>query len=243
MKGRYVVIGILLIGVIAGSVAAWKRMRPVGPMGRLQGENLKTRGPASAPVQIVEFSDFQCPACRNTEPELLRILSQYPAQVQLVFRHFPLPGHRWAAISHQAAECANIQGKFWEYHDRLYQEQPHWSSVTTPPAEIFLVYARDLGIDLDRFGRCLTDEKVKRSIQEEKSRGESLKVTATPTFFIDGERLVGPAEFIAKGENTVRRALGLPEIKATPTPTPAPTPAADSAAASSPIATPANAGA
>ena len=130
-------------------------------------------------------------------------------QIRLAYRHFPLPGHRWSALAHQAAECAHRQGRFWEYHDRLYAEQTQWS-LSLDPTETFLRYAGDLGLDLDAFAVCLGDAGVGREILLEKNEGERLKITATPTFFIRRERVVGPRELEMKGEALIRTMLGLP---------------------------------
>lgn len=208
-NGRYAVVGIVLAGVIAGGIGVYKKMHPAATQIRVLAADYKTKGPSGAPVQIVEYSDFQCPACKTAQPAVGGILAAYPDKVQFVFRHFPLPGHRFSGIAHAAAQCAAQQGRFWEYHDRLYDQQEQWSK--SDPSETFLVYARDLGLNLDTFASCLTGESVRREILLEKSRGEAMKITATPTFFINGERLVGPLEFKTRAEGVIRKALGLPE--------------------------------
>lgn len=223
MNGRSLGVGAALIVLIAGGVFVFKKMNPVSQLGRVSGEHQKVKGAADAPVQMVEYSDFQCPACKSAQATIGRLLSQYPTQTQLVFRHFPLPGHQWSMFAHQAAECANKEGKFWPYHDRLFAGQDGWSKSQNP-AEVFLTYAKDSGVNLEAFAACLSDEAVKKSILEEKSKGEDLKITATPTFFINGERIVGPMEMASKGENAVRKALGMPEIVVPPPPAPAPAP-------------------
>ena len=81
------------------------------------------KGPESAPVTIVEFSDFQCPYCAASGPVLTRLFEKYPGKIRLIFRHFPLPGHIQAMPAAEAAECARDQGKFWEMHDLLFQHQ------------------------------------------------------------------------------------------------------------------------
>lgn len=210
MNVRYLFTGVLLTGVLVGAVmiARSKGLREPSDLA-LATPDTRVRGPAKAPVKIIEYSDFQCPACQKAQAAIQYLFELYPGKIQLTFRHFPLAVHQWAGPAHQAAECAHEQGNFWEYHDRLYGEQPVWSS-SNDPTEIFLRYARDLGLDLDRFGLCLVDERIKRRILEEREKGRSLQVSSTPTFFFNGERVVGPVEFGVKGKQVVRQALGLP---------------------------------
>ncbi len=209
MNSRYLLAGAGLVLFIVFAVFALRQLHPMGALAPAHAPAIKTKGPSNAPVELVEYSDFQCPACRSAQEGLKKILQEYPNQVRLVFRHFPLSGHKWSALAHQAAECANPSGHFWDFHDRLYAEQPVWS-VQADPTETFLTYAKDSGLNLDSFAACLTDPSVRNRIEEERARGDSLKVSSTPTFFINGERLVGPAELQTRGEEMIRRELRLP---------------------------------
>ena len=205
MNRRYLGVGLVLILGLGGGIFFVNVHRPVPkPTPVLPTEKIK--GPLQAPIQIIEYSDFQCPACRQAQAELSRIMAAHPNQIELVFRHFPLPGHQWSGLAHQAAECAHEQGRFWDYHYRLYAQQLEWGEAASP-AEIFLQDARDLGLDLDRFAACLGDVQVGRKVLADKSDGERLKITATPTFFINGERVVGPRELQMKGDALIRRML------------------------------------
>lgn len=210
MNIRYLLMGVILAGGIVGGVLLLKKNQPAIPVVQASSApETKVRGPKDAKVQIIEYSDFQCPACQRAQAAIQNVLAAYPNEVRLIFRHFPLSGHIWSGISHQAAECANEAGRFWDYHDRLYAEQSKWSGPTNPTGT-FLIYARDMGLDLDKFAACLTDQRITRRIIEEKQKGDSLKVSSTPTFFIQEERLVGPVEFQTKAETIVRKVLGLP---------------------------------
>ena len=104
---------------------------------------LKQNGNPSAPVEILEYTDFQCPACRSSKPILAGIMAKYPGQVRLVFKHYPLPGHVWAKPAHRAAECAHDQGRFWPYHDLLYGNQQAWA--VEKAAEVFEKFAAEIG--------------------------------------------------------------------------------------------------
>ena len=171
---------------------------------------LKVRGPAEAPVKIVEYSDFECPSCRVVQTNLQDLFKNYPGKIQLTFKHFPLTSHKWSIYAHQAAECMNAQGKFWPYQDKIYEKQPEWAPSNVPPVEILAKYARELGADMDRFGKCMADVTVTRGIYAEKEEGNRRQVNATPTFFLGDERFVGPHEMHQRAENAIRKVLGLP---------------------------------
>lgn len=171
---------------------------------------IKVRGPASAPVKLVEYSDFQCPSCRAVQTDIQELFKNYPGKIQLTFRHYPLTSHKWSIYAHQAAECMNAQGKFWPFHDKVYEKQLEWSSGLTPPIEILARYAQECGANMNVFSACMADGAVTRAIYAEKEEGNIRQVNATPTFFLGEERFVGPKEMQERGENAIRKVLGLP---------------------------------
>ncbi len=214
---RSILAGVLLVLFLAGAVFFIKRNKPapVLPSQSMTGVSglltvLKVQGPSNAPVKIVEYSDFDCPSCRAVQTDLQGLFKNYPGKVQLTYKHFPLTSHPWSIYAHQAAECMNRQGKFWPYHDLLYGKQQEWAFSNVPPVEILVRYARELGADMDRFEKCMTDVAVTRAIYTEKEEGNKRQVTATPTFFLGEERFVGPKEVQERGENAIRKVLGLP---------------------------------
>ncbi len=214
MNKRTLIVGIVLAGILAGGILFFRKSNMSGL--NVPGQSgLKTKGPADAPVEIVEYSDFQCPACMKAQPTLKAIMEEYPGKIRVTFMHFPLPMHQWAGLAHQAAECANQQGKFWEYHDLVYSKQTVWSSSPNP-SESLIAYGRDAGLDLDKFGVCLSDGAITKKILEERARGQSLQLASTPTFFINGERVVGPIELENRGRDVVRKTLGLPPLPPKP---------------------------
>lgn len=184
----------------------------------------KVHGPDSAPVNLVVYSDFECPSCRVVQETVAEIFRDYPGQIRLTYKHFPLTSHRWSLYAHQAAECMQIQGKFWPYHDKLYEKQREWGPSTALPMEMLAGYARELGANMDLFSACMEDAAVTRGVLAEKEEGVAQKIGATPTFFLGAERFVGPREMKEKGVNAVRRTLGLPEIPVPETPEPAAAP-------------------
>ncbi len=153
------------------------------------------RGSASAPVTIVEFSDYQCPFCARVTPVLARIRDTYGDRVRLVWKDFPLDEiHPRANELAQAARCAGDQGKYWEFHDRVFAEQ---AAAGTRPLE---EYARALGINAQTFAECLTSKRHARAVTVAQDDGQRLSVDSTPTLFINGRRIAGahPYEVFAR---------------------------------------------
>ena len=147
------------------------------------------RGPASAPVTLEEFGDFECPPCGQTYPMLKKLEADYGDRVRVIFREFPLtPPHVHALAAAQAAEAAGLQGRFFEMHDLLYENQKIWKDAfDTRP--IFEGYAKQIGLDIDRFKSDQNGEIVARRITLDGSRGHSIGVKGTPTIFINGVEL------------------------------------------------------
>lgn len=143
------------------------------------------RGPAKAPVTIVEFSDYQCPYCSRAEVTVEEVLKKYGDKVRLVFRHYPLKFHNNAESAAMGAECAGDQGKFWEMHKAMFSNQAKLS-----PADL-VETAAGLGIDKDKFKTCLDTGKYRAAVQKDFEEGQEYGVTGTPTFFINGIPMVG----------------------------------------------------
>jgi cyclophilin family peptidyl-prolyl cis-trans isomerase/protein-disulfide isomerase/predicted small lipoprotein YifL len=147
------------------------------------------KGPEDALLTILEYSDFQCPACGAFYSELNKLMETYPEEVRLVFRHFPLESlHPNATLAAQAAEAAGLQGKFWEMYDALFSKQSSWSSLTTEEFTDWLENeAASLGLDVDQFMADLTSEAVVTKIQQELDYGtNTIGLNATPTILLNG---------------------------------------------------------
>lgn len=166
----------------------------------------KTKGPDNAPIEIVEYSDFQCPACGKVQSYLGDLLTKYEGKIRLIFRHYPLPGHQHALSAHTAAECAQEQAQFWVYHDRLYQEQAVWSAMPDP-LERFLSYAKEQGIELEKFGQCLVNPEVAKRIAKEKRSGQLAGVRSTPSFVVNGQLFAGSQQMMLEGEQYIAKEL------------------------------------
>jgi protein-disulfide isomerase len=144
------------------------------------------RGPEKAPVTIVKFEDFQCPYCKTVQPRFSELLKKYDPKVRLVHKDLPLEElHAQARQAAEASRCASDQGKFWEYHDKLYEHSPKAST------DDLRTYAKEVGLNLDGFDSCLTSGKYKAAVQKDLREGAALGLTGTPVFFINGRELVG----------------------------------------------------
>ena len=169
---------------------------------------LKAKGDPNAPVKIVEYSDFQCPSCQTIEMPLKDLMDRYAGKIYLVYKHYPLLSHKFSPLAHQASECANEQGKFWEFHDELYKNQMVWSSAIDP-LRLFQSYASGMNLNETRFARCLENVSVTDRIQADKREGQASGVVSTPTFFVNGTMLVGSRQFLESADRTIREKLAL----------------------------------
>ncbi|WP_434739859.1 DsbA family protein [Micromonospora sp. SH-82] len=140
-------------------------------------------------VTLVEFLDFECEGCLAAYPAVQRILDTYQGQVTVVVRYFPMPGHPNSDLAAQAAQAAANQGRFAEMYARLFEGQPTWGHRQDPQTEVFVGYARTLGLDVERFRQDLTDPATAARIAADRADGEAAGVTGTPTFFVDGRPL------------------------------------------------------
>lgn len=144
-----------------------------------------SKGPESAPVTIVEFSDFECPYCVKAEATVKDLLAAYPGKIRLVYRDYPLPMHARAPKAAEAAHCAADQGKYWEMHDKLFA-----SSDQLEPSDL-KAHARGIGLDGAAFDKCLDSGEKAKTVEMHRQAGEEAGVTGTPAFFINGRQLSG----------------------------------------------------
>ncbi len=162
---------------------------PSAPPAFVKFDDLNGRpsmGPENAPVTIVEFSDFHCPFCSRGASTMKELMKKYDGKLRLVWRHFPLPMHQGAERTHQAAECAAQQGKFWEYHDKLFEKAGSFKDDNA-----LIKLADDLDLNDKKFKKCLESDESKVVVQKDKARGSQAGVNGTPAFFINGQSLSG----------------------------------------------------
>jgi protein-disulfide isomerase len=142
----------------------------------------------SAKVTLVEFGDYECPACGDYEPFVKQLLTDFAGKMNFVFRNYPLSQHSNAQISSDAAEAAGLQGKFWQMHDKLYENQNDWSN-SSDPTSIFVGYAQSLGLDVNKFESDIASAAVKNKVQSDTNDGNTVGLTETPTFYLNGVKI------------------------------------------------------
>jgi protein-disulfide isomerase len=183
------------------AVAGDDTTAPVVDPKTLLGANDPSIGSADAKVTIVEFSDFQCPFCRAFfEDTYAQLKKTYidTGKARLVFRHFPLSFHPAAKPAALAAQCANDQSKFWQYHDKIFIEQAKKGNGTVEFGSTELkLWASQLGLNMETFNSCFDSAKYAKDIEDDIQVGSNAGVSGTPSFFINGKLLVGAQPFSA----------------------------------------------
>lgn len=162
-------------------------------------------GPADAPALLVEFADFQCPHCAFAAPIVRQIEKDYSGRVHIVFKYRPL-GFKWSKESAAVAECAGKQGKFWEMYDLLFSKQAEWAGTEDAPKR-FDGFAQKLKLDPTTFKQCIADPATSTAIQSDLKDAEDHWVNSTPTFFVNGQRIVGGERLRTIGVNSIERSL------------------------------------
>lgn len=148
-------------------------------------EGAPIKGAKDAPVTIVVFSDFECPFCARVNPTIDRLMKDYQGKVKLAFRHNPLPFHQRALPAHKAAMAAHEQGKFWEYYDILFKNQRELTE------DNLVKWARELKLDIEKFKKDMKNESFEKTIRADQEFARSNGASGTPSFFINGVRIVG----------------------------------------------------
>ena len=221
-KKKYWLIGMFILVVLVGAVVISKKTKPAsveqGSSGvvspdqtlpsagseRLNGS--KVKGPDGAPIIIQEFSDFQCPSCKKAREPLEALIKEFPNLIQVQYFYFPLPMHRYAMDAAKFAECAGAQGKFWPMSDLLFNEQEVWANDPDAVA-LFVAYVNSLGLDRPNFQSCLNSAATMQAISNDRERGQMMQISSTPTFFINGERVVGAKQLADTGAQIVQKKL------------------------------------
>lgn len=196
------IVGAILLSVLMIAVTIARNA------GRNSEANIpdKIKGPKDAPITIIEFSDFQCSSCAKSQVPLKNLFNQFPELIQLQFHYFPLQMHPMAYEAARFSECALRQNKFWKFHDWLFDNQEKWSkdaNVTT----LFFKSAKEIDMNLDQLAACLSDAKLNSAIERDKQMGVRLQVHSTPTFLINGERLVGANQLSQNGLSVIQNKL------------------------------------
>lgn len=183
--------GLIFISTIAVLLARQFSLGPVRP-----APDFRTFGPADAPVRIEAYSDFACGACRAADGKLEEMLKVYGGGLRLQLKHYPLVNiHHWSLDAAAYADCAGEQGKYKEYAALLFENQEKWGEAKEKPKE-FEAFARGLKLDWEQMQICSAAPETRQRIKLEMAEAEMKGVNATPTFFINGKRAVGPAQLV-----------------------------------------------
>lgn len=150
-----------------------------------------TKGSETNKILFIEYGDYQCPSCGGAHPNLNALMEEYGDSITFVFRNFPLTSiHPNARAAGAVAEAAGLQGKFWEMHDMLYERQSDWSSLdASKRTTMFNNYAEGLNLDMTKFAEDIAAANVNKKINFDMALGKSVDVSATPSFFLNGEKV------------------------------------------------------
>jgi protein-disulfide isomerase len=198
---QYLTTIIIIVGIIAGTTAGvwlsrnWKSLsssnsQPVRNLANASkgAESPQTKGTDNAVVTIEEFADFQCPPCARFHGEIKDFEREYGSKLRVIYRHFPLESHNHSVEAAQASEAAALQGKFWQMYDLLYERQDEWSE-NADARKVFVEYAKNLNLDVEKFLRDMNAPEIKARIEADKKRGDSIDIQGTPTVFINGREV------------------------------------------------------
>ena len=153
-----------------------------------------TKGNKEAAATLIEYSDFQCPACGAYYPLVKQLSQEFGDKVLFVYRHFPLDQHKNAELASYAAEAAGKQDKFWEMHDLIFEGQKEWSDSEDARA-FFAKYAASLNLVAEQFQKDIDSAEVKAKVEKDYQSGLNAKVNSTPTFFLNGKKLQNPRSY------------------------------------------------
>lgn len=162
------------------------------------------RGGANAPVVIIAFSDYECPYCKSAEATVDKVVKTYGDKVKYIHRNFPLAFHQHAFEAAEAAACANAQGKFWEYHAKLFAAQ----DLSTDKLKAM---AGEVGLDRKKFDECLASNQFKAAVEKDMADGAEVGVSGTPAFFINGRMLSGAQPF-ERFKEVIDEELAAPSV-------------------------------
>lgn len=220
-KVGWIIFSVVVVAVLAGLVA-WTRMtNPPIDVTSIENNSVvaassqngniadHTKGSDAKEVLFIEYGDFQCPSCGGAHPQVNSLMEEYGDKVTFIFRNFPLTSiHPNARAAAAVAEAAGLQGKYWEMYDMLYEKQNEWSGLdASQRGNVFNTYATSLSLNMDEFTTALASKEVNQKISFDLALGKAAGVSATPTFFVNGEKLSeDAASGIVQGDLTAIKA-------------------------------------
>ena len=196
MGGIFKLVAVVILGL--GIFGIWKFVSaPADPVAEGSALDITdkdwVKGKSDAPVTLIEYTDFQCPACAAYYPIVKQLSDEMGDQLRLVVRHYPLVTiHKNALSGSRAAEAAGRQGKYWDMYDLLFVHQAEWSLAEDPLKSILPAYAGQIGLDVDKFRADMVDSTLDDKITTDRQTGNDLKITGTPSFFLNGKLIKNP---------------------------------------------------
>lgn len=189
---------IIAVGVTAVLGLKWYKTRQQAKVPVDTAKTVRVKGNPAGKLHVIEYIDFQCPACAQGAQVLKGYVKQFPQDIYLEMRYFPLTNiHTHALLSARYAECAAQQGQFWPFQDLLVEQQNRWKALNdAQPA--FVEFAQTASLDMTKLETCLKDPKIEEFIFDDKIKGQALGVQSTPTYFINGEMVVGSKSLTEK---------------------------------------------
>jgi protein-disulfide isomerase len=202
-KVAWIIFTVIIVALVGGLVAYSRISTPSTDVGSINSNSVlaaneqngqigdQVYGNKDSTVIFVEYGDFQCPSCAAVSPQIKKALDAYKDRVAFVYRNFPLTTiHPNARLAAAAAEAAGLQGKYWEMHDLLYEEQAAWRDVTGDDrTNVFVNFASQLELDTGKFTSDLGSSEINRKISFDQALGKKVGVSATPSFFLNGTAL------------------------------------------------------
>lgn len=196
-------------GLVLAAALLVLAVRGIVPPYSPEAPEYRQRGPAGAPIVIAVFSDFQCGGCRAVARPIERVEKMFPGEVRVMFKHLPWDFHRRAKDAAGAAECAGKGGRFWEFHDLLFNDQSSWADAeeTGEARDAFLALAKRTDLDLARYRDCIEDKSVLALVESDIKEADERWINTTPTIWINGRRFVGALQLRTHGLNHIEDIL------------------------------------
>lgn len=203
MKSTYIWLGIGIVVISALFISArFLDKNPAPSVSNPETANILTvvaddhvKGNPDASVTLVEYLDFECEACGAYYPLIKQLGTEFPNDLRIVTRYFPLPGHKNSMTAAIAVEAASKQGKYWEMHDKLFEMQETWGNKPMPTPQVFEEYAQAIGLDVAKFKTDVADPATKARVQRDFDASEKLGNNSTPSLFVNGEKIQNPRSY------------------------------------------------
>ncbi len=185
-EATFVIVLCVVLVIVGARLLLIKNAKDMDPV------MARAKGPKDAKVSVIEFMDFQCPACAAGAMKLNEYVEKHPQDIHVQMRYFPLPQiHRHAITAAMYAQCAAYQGMFWPVHNVLILHQAQWKDLLNAQT-MWDGWAKSQGVDIGRLNTCMQDQKTKDSVEADRLLGQSLGIQSTPTYFINQKMVVGP---------------------------------------------------